>query len=153
MFLLEVADAVDCGEGVVGVRHPDAHGVVLVSYLGAGADSGIHDVLAFSYQAPLAVLHGIAERGIESQVRVDVVDALNGLRLEERIENELDIVTLRELDHSHAAEDTGETGAVDRQQASKACSDGQEQYTILLYLSFHLRLSFLLIMAKNKVKD
>ena len=39
------------------------------------------------------------------------------------------------------------------QQASKACSDGQEQYTILLYLSFHLRLSFLLIMAKNKVKD
>ena len=48
-------------------------------------------------------------------------------------------------------EDTGSFKTM--HQASKACSDGQEQYTILLYRSFYLRLSFLLIMAKNKVKD
>lgn len=45
-------------------------------------------------EAPLAVLGSIAERGIEPQERFDVVNALNGLGLEKRIEDELDVVLL-----------------------------------------------------------
>ena len=43
-------------------------------------------------EAPLAVLGSIAERGIEPQQRVDVIDSLDGFCLEERIENKLNIV-------------------------------------------------------------
>ena len=32
-LLLELADTVDGGERIVGVGHPDAHGVVLMGYL------------------------------------------------------------------------------------------------------------------------
>ena len=66
-LLLEIADAVDGGEGIVSVRHPYPHGVVLVGYGGAGAYAGIQDVLALGYEAPLAVLRGVAERGINPQ--------------------------------------------------------------------------------------
>lgn len=45
-------------------------------------------------EAPLAVLGSIAERGIEPQERFDVVNTLNGLGLEKRIEDELDVVLL-----------------------------------------------------------
>ena len=106
LLLLEVADAVDGGEGIVSVGHPDTHGVVLIGYGGAGAQVCIQDVLTLGHEAPLAVLRGVAERGVEPQEGVDVVEALDSLRLEEGVEDKLDVVPLRELDHSLAAEDT-----------------------------------------------
>jgi len=66
-LLLEVANAIDSGEGVVGVGHPDAHGVALIGYRGTSADAGVQDILAFGHEAPLAVLRGVAERGINPQ--------------------------------------------------------------------------------------
>ena len=40
-LLLEIADAVDGGKGVVGIWHPYTHGVVLVGYRGACVDVSI----------------------------------------------------------------------------------------------------------------
>ena len=40
-LFFEIADAVDGGEGVVGVGHPDAHGVVLIGYCRTGANVGV----------------------------------------------------------------------------------------------------------------
>ena len=94
LLLLEVADAVDSGEGIVSVGHPDAHGVVLIGYRRTGANVGVQYVFTLGHEAPLAVLGSIAERGIEPQERLDVVNTLNGLGLEKRIEDELDVVLL-----------------------------------------------------------
>ena len=57
LLLLEVADAVDGGERVVGVGHLNAHSVVLIGYRGASADAGVQDILALGHEAPRAVLH------------------------------------------------------------------------------------------------
>ena len=114
-LLLEVADAVDGGEGIVRVRHPDTHGVVLVGYRGAGVDVGIQDIFTLSHETPFTVLGGVAEGGIESQEGINVVETLDGLCLEEWIEGELYIVPRRQLGNGHATEDTRETSAVNGQ--------------------------------------
>ena len=87
-LLLKVADAVDGGKGVVSVGSPDTHGIVLIDYFRASIDVGIQDVLAFGQETPFPVLGCIAERSIEAQIRVYVIDTLYGLGLEERIEDE-----------------------------------------------------------------
>ena len=115
LLLLEVAYAVDGGEGVVGVGHPDTHGVILIGYRGAGADAGIQDVLAFGHEAPLAILGGIAERGIDSEIRGEVIETLNALGLEVGVEEELNAMFLRKLGNKGAAKHASETGAVDGQ--------------------------------------
>ena len=103
-LLLEVAEAVDGGEGIVGVRHPDTHGVVLIGYRGASVDVGIQDIFTLSHETPFPILGGVAEGGIEPQEGVDVVETLNGLGLEKWIEGELYVMLLRQSGDGHAAE-------------------------------------------------
>ena len=69
----------------------------------------------FGYDAPLAVVGGPAQRGVQIEQRTDVVDALDGLRLEEGIEDELDVVALGQFCNGRAAEDGREAGAVEGQ--------------------------------------
>ena len=104
-LLLEIAEAVDGGEGIVRVGHPDAHGVVLIGYRGAGVDMGIQDIFTLGHEAPFPVLGGVAEGGIEPQERVDVVETLDGLCLEKWIEGELYVMLLRQSGDGHATED------------------------------------------------
>ena len=115
LLLLEVADAVDGGERGTGVVHPDAHGVVLIGDGGTGVGVAVEDVVGFGYDAPLAVVGGPAQRGVQIEQRTDVVNALDGFRLEERIEDELDIMPLGQFGDSRAAEDGREAGAVEGQ--------------------------------------
>ena len=56
LLLLEVADAVDCGERGTGVVHPDTHGVVLIGDGGTGIGVAVEDVVDFGYDAPFAVV-------------------------------------------------------------------------------------------------
>ena len=114
-LLLEVAEAVDGSEGIVGIRHPDTHGVVLIGYRGAGVDVGIQDIFTFGHEAPFPFLGGVAEGGIEPQEGVDVVETLDGLGLEEWIEGELYVMLLRQSGDGHATEDARQTSAVDGQ--------------------------------------
>ena len=78
-LLLEVAEAVDGSEGIVGIRHPDTHGVVLIGYRGAGVDVGIQDIFTLSHETPFTVLGGVAGGGVEWRDGISVVETLGGL--------------------------------------------------------------------------
>ena len=105
-FLLVAADAIDNLERGVGrIRVPDAHGVVLIGKRGTNAGMAIEDVGALSRDAPFAVVRCPTERGIQTEHRVNVIDALYGPRLEEGVENELDVVARGEFKHSCPAHD------------------------------------------------
>ncbi len=106
LFLLEVAYAVDNLERGVGrIRVPDAHGVVLIGKRGTNAGISIEDVGALSRDAPFAVVRCPTERGIQTEHRVNVIDALYGPRLEEGVENKLEVVARGEFKHSCPAHD------------------------------------------------
>ena len=75
---------------------------------------GIENVGTLCHQTPFSIRGCVAECGVEKKQRIDVVHTLYGFRLEERIEGEADVMTLRQFDYCHTTEDARDASTIDR---------------------------------------